>query len=139
MRTIMLVCLVALAVAGGVAYAVGLVAVDTDHSDGKYVVRLIVDTAMLHHPSSVASNHETPIDNSLDISGRIAAVRPDKNEVVVSENVKNWTFQLVQDGKVFINDRPGKLAELQAGDEAAVTFDRQGEQMFASVIRSTRK
>jgi len=73
------------------------------------------------------------------IQGKIASVDIEKNQVVVTENFKNWTFQVSQDGQVFLNDRPCKLGELQAGDNASVTFTRQGERLLASVVRCTRK
>jgi hypothetical protein len=139
MRTFILVCIVALLVACGLAYAVGLVDVATENTGGKYIVSLTVNTAMLHHGPSAVPGNESPNESALDVRGKIVAVQPDKNEIVVSENVKSWTFQLAKDGTVFINDRPSKLADLQAGDDAVVTFDRQGEQLLASVIRSTRK
>jgi hypothetical protein len=143
MRTLILLCVVALVAACGVAYFVGLVEVGTEHPDGKYVVSLTVNTAMLHHNASVAEpsavpRSDTPND-SLAVTGKINTVRPDNNEVVVSENFQSWTFQLAKDGKVFINNRESKLADLQAGDDAIVTFDRLGSLLVASVIRSMRK
>jgi hypothetical protein len=74
-----------------------------------------------------------------DAKGRIASVRPDKNEFALTENVTDLTFQLNKDGKVFINDKESKLADLRAGDEAAVTYTRQGQQLNASVVRCIRK
>jgi hypothetical protein len=142
MRTFLLVSIVAIAVACIVAYEVGLVAVTTEHPEGKCVVRLIINTAMLQHSAGDTvsmSHHPTPGENALDVKGRITVVRPDKNEVVVSENIKNWTFQLTKDGRVYLNDRESKLGDLQAGDDAIVTFDRQGELLFAREIRATRK
>lgn len=142
MRTFILVCLVSLVVACGVAYAVGLVEVATNHPEGKYVVNLTVNTAVLNHNTSAADSSAAPgrdNDATVDLRGKIVDVRTDKNEVVVSENVKNWTFQLAKDGKVFINDRESKLADLQAGDDAIVTFDRLGSQLLAHIIRSTRQ
>jgi len=74
-----------------------------------------------------------------DAKGRIAAVTPDKNEFVLTENFKNWTVQLDKAGKVFINNREAKLADLQVGDEAMVTFARDGERLIASVVRGMRE
>ena len=51
-----------------------------------------------------------------DAKGRIVKVRPDKNEFVLTENVKDLTFQLNKDGRVLINDKESKLADLRAGD-----------------------
>jgi hypothetical protein len=74
-----------------------------------------------------------------ETKGRITKVRPEKNEFVLTENVKDLTFQLNKDGKVFINDKESKLADLRAGDEAMVTYTRIGQQLNASVIRCVRK
>src|SRR5947208_1451159 len=140
MRTFILVCVVALLVVVGMAFAVGLVNIAADHSEGKCVVSLTINTGMIYR-SPVLTSNTSPgsIDEDfVDVKGKITAVRPQKNEFVVSENVKNWTFQLAKDGKVVINDRDSKLADLQPGDDATVTFDRQGQQLLASVVRATR-
>jgi len=73
------------------------------------------------------------------LRGKIASVNPDKNQIVVTENFKNWTFQVGSDAQVFLNDRQCKLSELQAGDESIITFTRQGERFTASVVRCMRK
>lgn len=142
MRTLILVCVIALLAGLGVAYAVGLVAVSADHSDGKCVVSLIVNTAMLRHDASAADSapHQVLADDRIqEVKGKITAIRTDKNEVVVSENIKNWTFQLAAGGSVSINGRESKLGELQPGDNATVTFDRQGDRLLASAIRCRRE
>jgi hypothetical protein len=74
-----------------------------------------------------------------DAKGRIVKVQPDKNEFVLTENVKDLTFQLNKDGRVLINDKQSKLADLRAGDQATVTYTRQGQQLNASLVRCTRK
>jgi Cu/Ag efflux protein CusF len=141
MRTFFLVSIAAILIACGMAYAVGLVTVTTDHPEGKCIVSLIINTEMVHHSTSSAdsASQNAPGDSTLDAKGKITAVRADKNEVVVSENFKNWTFQLAKDAKVYLNNRESKLGELQVGDDVTVTFDRQGEQYLAREIRSTRK
>jgi hypothetical protein len=126
------------------AFAVGLLAVATDRTEGKYVISLIVNTDMMQPVShatdgETANTLETTDQDSLTVSGRVAGVRPEKNEFVVSENVKDWTFRLATGGKVFINDREGTISDLQVGDAAAVTFDRQGRDLIASMVRATRK
>ena len=141
MRTVLLIVFVALLVSVGMAFAVGLVGVSSAHADGKCIVTLTVNTAMIHAPSVTVSqsSSEPTAEEFVDIKGKITAVRPEKNEFVVSENVKSWTFHLIKEGKVIINDREGKLADLQPGDDATVTFDRQGQQLLASAVRVTRK
>jgi hypothetical protein len=141
MRTFILVCIVALLVACGVAYAVDLVTVAVDHPEGKCVVTLTINTAMLHHGTSIthsASGNDTTDDRFLDVKGKITTVRPENREIVLTENLKTWTFQLAKDGKVFINDREVQLSDLHAGDDAIVTFDHEGQQLLASIIRCTR-
>jgi len=73
------------------------------------------------------------------LQGKIASINPDKNQIVITENFKNWTFQLDKGVQIFLNDRQCKLGELQAGDESIVTFTRQGERFLASVVRCMRK
>src|ERR1700683_4651395 len=136
MRTFILVCLVAFIVAVGVAYAVGLVAISTEHADGRYVISFALNTDMIHSTEPrIHGGLDSTNEELLDVQGKVIAVRPEKNEFAVSENVKNWTFQLAKDGKVFINNREAKLAELKVGDEAMVTFNRQGPEMVATVVR----
>jgi hypothetical protein len=141
-RTFILLCVVALVVGVGMAFAVGLVNVATDHHEGKYVVSFTVNADMI-----CARAHGTEPDRSpgpispdaVNLKGTITAVRADMNEFVLSENVKNRTFRLTKEGKVFLNERESHLDDLQAGDEATVTIDRQGEQFFATLVRCTRK
>jgi hypothetical protein len=142
MRTFFLLCTVALAVAIGMGFFVGLFVLDTAHSDGRYVVTLTVNTNMIarNMPESSTTHHSDSADNDLvDMKGKITAVRPEKNEFVMSENIKSWVFQLAKNGQVFINDRPGVMADMKVGDDATVTFERQGQQLIASAVRCTRK
>ena len=74
-----------------------------------------------------------------EATGRIARVNPTKNEIVLTENVKDLTFQLDNSGKVFINGKDSKLADVRPGDEATVTYVRDGQKLTASVVRCTRK
>jgi hypothetical protein len=75
-----------------------------------------------------------------DTKGKIASVQADKNEFVLTNaDGKNWTFHLNKDGKVFLNDKAAKLADLQAGDMATVTYEKAGENLNASEVRATRK
>jgi hypothetical protein len=75
-----------------------------------------------------------------DAKGRIKSVDPNKNEFVLTDsNNKDWTFQLDSKGKVFINNKEGKLADLQAADDASVTYQKQGDKLSASAVRATRK
>jgi biopolymer transport protein ExbD len=75
-----------------------------------------------------------------EAKGKIKTVTPDKQEFVLTDgNQKDWTMNLNKDGKVFINDKESKLADLQAGDEVIVTYAKEGEKLSASEVRCTRK
>jgi biopolymer transport protein ExbD len=75
-----------------------------------------------------------------DTKGKIKSVDADKSQFVFSDsNGKNWTMSLGKTGKVFLNDKESKLSNLQAGDEAIVTYEKDGENLTATVVRCTRK
>jgi hypothetical protein len=65
MRNFIVICIVALLVAVGVSYAVGLIAVTADQPEGQYNITLTINTAMLHHANSadpsIAPSHEAPV------------------------------------------------------------------------------
>src|SRR5262249_34505073 len=71
--------------------------------------------------------------------GRVKAVSPEKNQLIVADNAdKNWTFLLDEDAKVIINSKDAKLADLQPGDEVFVIHQRQGEREMAVEVRCKR-
>src|SRR5436309_6440627 len=74
-----------------------------------------------------------------DAKGKVKNVAPDKNELVVTDNNKDWTFELDKAGTVFINDKAAKLADLQVGDEVTVAYEKRDEKLHASSVRAQRK
>jgi biopolymer transport protein ExbD len=75
-----------------------------------------------------------------ETKGKIKSIETDKSQFVFADsNGKNWTATLAKDGKVFLNDKESKLGDLQAGDEAVVTYEKDGDNLTASVVRCTRK
>jgi biopolymer transport protein ExbD len=75
-----------------------------------------------------------------EAKGTIKTVTADKSEFVLTDaNAKDWTINLNKDGKVFINDKESKLADLQAADEVTVIYEKQGEKLMASEVRCKRK
>jgi hypothetical protein len=74
-----------------------------------------------------------------ETKGKITGVSADKNEFVLTADGKNLTFHHEKDGKVLINNKPGKLADLQVGDQAIVTYDKKGDRMICREVRTTRK
>ncbi len=77
---------------------------------------------------------------AVEAKGTIKTVTPDKNEFVFADkNAKDWTFHVDKDAKIFINDKAGKLADLQAGDEVTVTYEKKNDKLMASEVRCHRK
>jgi hypothetical protein len=75
-----------------------------------------------------------------EASGKVKTVNGDKNQFVMTDaGGKDLTITLNKDGKVFINDKAGKLSDLQAGDEVKVTCEIKNDQHHASEVRVTRK
>lgn len=75
-----------------------------------------------------------------DAKGKVKTVTADKNEfVIVDEGGKNWTIMIAKDCKIQLNEKQGKLADLQADDEVTVTYEKDGEKLVASNIKATRK
>jgi len=138
MRTFLFLVLAALLAGVVVAFAVGFVDVGTDHPQGKYIVTFTVHTDMVC-PLSSQAHANTGNDVIDDLKGKVVAVRPEKNEIVVVDNMKNWTILLAKEGKVVVNGNDSKLSDVQPGDEAVVSLMRQGPQMIANIIRCTRK
>lgn len=141
MRTFLLVCVVALVVACGVAYAVGLVTFSADHPDGRYIVTMTVNTEMIRHGSSaspVATDELPRAEEFQDVKGKITAIRLDQRKLNVAADQKTWTFQLARDGRVSVDGRESQFSDLRVGDEASVTYDHEDSVLIASSIRCNR-
>jgi len=75
-----------------------------------------------------------------EAKGKIKSIDADKNQLVLADNDgKNWTFQLAKDAKLVIRDKTGTLADLKAGDEIAVTYEKREDKLIATSIRSAQK
>jgi hypothetical protein len=142
MRTFAYLVLVALVIAVGVSFATGVIGVAADHPEGKYIVTFTLNLDMICPNITTNSAHGATVEqeNLLEFHGKVAAVRAEKNELVVAESLKNWNFELAKNAQILLNDNAGKLSDIQVGDEAAVSYTRAGQQkMIANVVRVTRK
>jgi hypothetical protein len=134
-RTFFVLLLVIVVVAVGAGITFGVVTFTTTSGAGQWSVTATVHTDRLSALDHSASAQEL----LLDVKGKVVSVDPEKNVIVVSENVKNWTFRLAKNSKVLLNDRESNLAQLKAGDDATVSFTRQDQEMIATVVHCTRK
>jgi hypothetical protein len=75
-----------------------------------------------------------------EAKGTIKTVTADKHEFVMTDaNAKDWTMHVTKDAKVFVNDKEGKLSDLQASDQVTVTYEKVGDRLNVSEIRCKRK
>ena len=75
-----------------------------------------------------------------EAKGKVKTVNGDKNEFVMTDSAgKDITIHLNKGGKVFINDKAAKLADLQADDLVTVTCEIKNEKHQASEVRATRQ
>jgi hypothetical protein len=74
-----------------------------------------------------------------ETKGKIKSVAPDKNQLVMTDSTnKDWTFTVADKAKVTLDGKDCKLADLQAGYEVALTYDRNGDKLIAKEIRAKR-
>jgi len=74
-----------------------------------------------------------------ETKGRITILRPERNELVLSETFKDMTFQTDAGTRVLVNGRASQFADLRVGDRARVVYDRVGHVLIAIEVRVTRK
>jgi len=74
-----------------------------------------------------------------ETKGKIAAIRPERSEFVLTESFKDLTFQLAGDATILINGHSSRFSDLREGDSARVVFERQGHLLLAMVVRVNRK
>lgn len=75
-----------------------------------------------------------------DAKGKIKTVAADKNEFVMTDaDGKSWTIHCTKDCKFTLNDKAGKLSDLQADDEVTITYEKEGDRLNASAVKANRK
>ena len=61
-----------------------------------------------------------------DVKGKIKTMSADKKEFVVTDkDGKDWTFHMDPAAKVRLNAKAGRFADLRAGDEVDVKYEKQ--------------
>jgi Cu/Ag efflux protein CusF len=74
-----------------------------------------------------------------EAKGKIKTLEPDKSTFTILDSAnKDLTFTHDKDGKVFINDKESKLADLQVGDQVTVTYKKDGDKMLCTEVRAKR-
>lgn len=75
-----------------------------------------------------------------EAKGKVKTVTADKNEFVMTDaDGKTWTIHCDKDCKFTLNDKAGKLSDLQADDEVTITYEKNADRLNASAVKATRK
>jgi hypothetical protein len=74
------------------------------------------------------------------VKGKVKNVNVDQNQfTLLDDNNKDLTFTLEKDGKVLLNDKAGKIADLKADDMVTVKYEKKDGKLMATEIHATRK
>jgi hypothetical protein len=74
-----------------------------------------------------------------EAQGKIKSVLADKKELVLTDkDNKDWTFTVAGDAKIKLADNDAKLADLKAGEEAVVVYEKKGDKLIANVIKCAK-
>jgi len=73
-----------------------------------------------------------------DTKGTIRSVNADKNEIVLKGILSDTTYELGENGRVCLDGRKAKLADLREGDHVALHYEKSGKRMIASEARALR-
>jgi len=74
-----------------------------------------------------------------EIGGKVVGVYPDRHGfIIVSADGRGRTtsFEMAKNGRVFINNRPASLMDLQMGEDVVVTFVMQLDRPVAVEVRA---
>lgn len=132
MRTFLLLCIVAIVGAIVLALAFGVLDVTTDHSDGNYVLAFTVHADKL---APAVDRVEHDLHHETQAAGKIANTDRDKKEFTLANDSITYTFHLSDDCKITVDNNPGAVNDLHAGQHAEVTYHQQGDQLIATSVR----
>jgi hypothetical protein len=75
-----------------------------------------------------------------DTKGKIKSVAADKDEFVLTDkDGKDWTFHMDKNAKVRLGDKNITLKDLRPGEEATVSYDKEGTRLIAKEVRCEKK
>jgi hypothetical protein len=66
--------------------------------------------------------------NKDEVTGSIRELSEQKKQLIIKGLVKDTTYELTNDATIWVNGKKSTLADLKAGDEARITYARQGDQ-----------
>lgn len=139
MRMILVVVLVVVAASVASAFYLGLLSMSAERVDKTYLVHLVVHPDFMVPEAIKDSSADGSESLLLEARGTVAGVNVETNQFTLTENFRNMTFRVNNDTVISINGQAAKLAQMQGGDEATVSYSKQGQMLHANVVRCTRK
>jgi len=73
-----------------------------------------------------------------EAKGTITLLRPERNQIVLTESFKDMTFYVDNSTRVLINGHVSQLVDLREGDQAAVGYQRIGRRLIAVSVHVNR-
>jgi hypothetical protein len=81
-----------------------------------------------------------PVASAAETWGVVKCLDCDKNEFVMMDKKDGkWLFHLRPDGKVIINGKEARLADLVPGDAVQVTYHLADDKQLARLVHCKRK
>ncbi len=84
-------------------------------------------------------NAGQPAQTAAGARGQIQRVMADQNQFILKDmSNREWTFQLVREAKVRLNERDSRLADLKEGDQVCILYEKSGDLLMARELHSSR-
>jgi hypothetical protein len=74
-----------------------------------------------------------------DAKGTIKSIFADKKEIVVKGVVKDTTYELTKDARVWVDGKESKITDLKENDKIHIEYLKSGDRHMASEVRGLRK
>jgi len=73
-----------------------------------------------------------------EAKGTITLLRPERNQIILTETFKDMTFYVDNTTRVLVNGHVSQLVDLREGDQAAVGYERIGRRLIAVSVNVYR-
>jgi len=81
----------------------------------------------------------TAVVSADEAKGTIKSIFGDKKEVVVKGVVRDTTYELTKDARVWLDGKECPIKDLREGDKVVIDYLKSGDRFMASEVRGLRK
>jgi len=74
-----------------------------------------------------------------EAKGSIKSIFADKKEIVVKGVVKDTTYELTKDARIWLDGKESKISDLKENDKINIEYLKSGDRHMASEVRGLRK